>query len=351
VLDPNTNDVGLILLSRTLQGYGGTSGEHFVPVYVYDDARYLNRSVWFSGYGASCCGCSPDGAGTLRIGHSRVQSADNARIELVNDSANQLPGKGDSGGPAWSDDGRESFPPAAFGVDSGTGSCGNNATLVSPAKYSFWVRRQIANWKSPKTENFDVSSIVTSFWNRDDPDNSPSTATWSVHDGRLYEPSNSYGRILVNGTWQQNYPDGAIYYPRTEVQESADVSVNVQSPDNDGAGIVFRYVDDKHYYLFTVRQESGLAHFYKRTPTGYTTLGSAAATVNWAATGGVKLMVRAIDYYFDGFINGTNVLRVTDKEYPVGRVGIHKYGLTNASFDSFSITPRAPAVTTEWPFP
>jgi len=127
--------------------------------------------------------------------------------------------------------------------------------------------------------------------------------------------------------------------------------VKVRSSDNDGAGIVFRYVDATHYYLFYVRPETHVAKIYKRDDNGFTTLGSATTQIAWSSTTDVSLEVRPRDYNFTGYINGTQVVTGSDVKYPTGLTGIHKWKLTSASFDDFTVTPKPPATTGNWPAP
>jgi hypothetical protein len=194
-------------------------------------------------------------------------------------------------------------------------------------------------------------SIDEPYWVRDDPNDASSASNWYLENGKLYEVTNVHGRKLVNGDWQENYPDGALLIPSFEVHESVITSVNVQSTDDDAAGIVFRYVDPTHFYLFTIREQTGQAHIYKRDGSTFTVLDSATRSVNWGAAGGVNLEVRVQDYTFRAYVNGAHVLTASDTEYPVGAVGIYKYGLVNASFDAFNVNPEPPSVTAGWPAP
>ncbi len=348
VFDPSGRDVALIFLNRPIRGYQNDTLGHAVPIYLYDPNRFSGASMFIAGYGASTCNGSPSSTGPLLWGSAINSSTFGDNITFMNSAANQLPLGGDSGSAAWA---AGSFPQAAFGVFSSGFGC-FSSSYVSPAAYRLWARTEIANRKSPFTYQFGTGTNISPVnWGRDEPSNPSGPSNWSLSGGRLHETTDVHGRVSVPpGIFIPNYPDGSILFPKYEVHESVDVSVNVQSTDNDAAGLVVRYWDATHYYLFAVRQSTNMAHIYKRRGTTFTVLASKPVSVNWSAPGGVNLRFAALDHRVVAWV-GSEVLVGPDTQYPVGRVGIYKFALSNASFDNFAVRAMVPSLEGNWPAP
>jgi hypothetical protein len=226
-------------------------------------------------------------------------------------------------------------------------ACGTDAIYVAPEAYRNWARTLIADDKSTITYEFGTSTNINApYWVADHPNNPNETPEWYLSGGRLHEDSNSLGQTSSD---EPNYPDGPLMLHAGDIHESVWLDVNVQSSDNDAAGFVFRYVDSTHYYVATINQQAGQARIYKREGNTFTLLGSASKSVNWSVSGGADLQLRAQDYTFRFYVNGSLAVTATDTEYPVGSVGLFKYALDDASFDHFKVTPKAPATTASWP--
>jgi hypothetical protein len=350
LVPPNNLDVALLFLTRPIRGFGSSTRGHHVPLFPYDPESALGRDMFVLGYGVDSCGAQGSGISPLRIGTSLAARfvPGGQLVEFEPGPLGHLATEGDSGSAAWS--GSTSFPYAAYGVLSG-GLCSLNARYVTPPQYRIWAREQIAATKPASAYLFGTGmSIADTFWGRDEPANSPVASNWFLSNGRLWETTNVHGRVGLFPAFLPNYPDGAIIFPRDEVHDNVELTLNVQSTGTGAAGIVFRYVDETHFYLFTVRQSTGLVHIYKRDGSTWTVLASASVGVNWAQAGGVNLRVLARDFRLSATV-GSATLNVNDSRYPVGRIGIYKFALPNTSFDNFAIQALPPTTTANWPLP
>jgi hypothetical protein len=335
--NPNNSDTAFIALAGPLNGTGNVPFGHFVPLFPYDEARYLNGTIWCTGYGQAVCGQPLSDPPALRIGVSTSDSTSDSFIKLIvaNDD-NQIPSHGDSGGPCWSQWNSETWPHSVLGISSTSGYCegGSHSTLVAPPQYRFFANDAIRRRKSVVTFGFSSSSEVT-WWARYNP---PGASTnWVVQNGRYVESSTAGG----------TEPDGPMSFSVLEIHQNVEASVGVRSSGDDAAGIVFRYVDPEHYYFFSYRPETRSARIYKRKFSTFTLLASASVTTTWSPTTDVTLKVTASEKTFSGSINGSVVVSASDGEYPKGYTGIYKWKL-NASFDNFKTTPKT-YLSADWP--
>jgi len=167
---------------------------------------------------------------------------------------------------------------------------------------------------------------------------SPLTGTpnWQVSAGELRENSNAYG--------SSSTLEGPLFL-RDGVYGNVHLMVTVRSTDNDSAGLVLRYANPDHYYRASFDEERRFLRITKRSGGETTTLATRTITFDhsishtlefWAWEDQLKAKLTGSD------INVT--LSVTDSSedaLPDGRGGIYKYGLENARFDNFQVTPLA----------
>jgi len=112
---------------------------------------------------------------------------------------------------------------------------------------------------------------------------------------------------------------------------------------------VFRYVDDRHYYLFAVDETLGKARIFKRSSYSFEQLASANVAVNWDQK--TLLAVTIDSYTFTGSVGGVAVVTAQDTAYPVGRIGLYHRALKDATFwGSLGIQHLTPSPGV-WPRP
>jgi hypothetical protein len=310
-----------------------------VPLFPFDEGRYQGRGIWCTGFGINSCG-EPQGSLTqLRFGAPMVEASSNTTLTL-GELNGRIPDSGDSGGPCWSMFESETNPLSVLGIVSSSAYCAlqenGNTWAESPPQFRTWVRSQIANRKGTSTYAFAGPSEIA-WWGAYNPPGN--TTNWTVQNGRLSETSDAGG----------TEPDGPMRFSILEIHDNADISVKVRSSDNDGAGIVFRYVDPENYYFFYVRPQLHIARFYKRRRGGFIAYPSGTTLIQFSSTADTTLKVELRDATFRGFINGTQVAAATDGEFPTGYAGIYKWKLAEASFDDFTIVAKIPQNSLDWP--
>ncbi len=102
-------------------------------------------------------------------------------------------------------------------------------------------------------------------------------------------------------------------------------------------GIVFRYSDDQHFYDFHYGDEYDEMKFVKHTPEkSYYGIDLAAVKYPISPNTSYTLEVKIIGDTFTGFLNGEEVLSVTDTEYQDGQVGLTAQR-THVFFDDFTV--------------
>lgn len=115
--------------------------------------------------------------------------------------------------------------------------------------------------------------------------------------------------------------------------------VRIVSTGADGtssaAGVIARYADDNNFYSFRLNQITGKAELYKRVAGTFYLLSS--VTTGVAPGGWYTLKLEVNGTSLKGFVNGTQLVAVTDASVASGKAGFQGYS-AKASFDDLLVT-------------
>ena len=106
------------------------------------------------------------------------------------------------------------------------------------------------------------------------------------------------------------------------------------------AGIVFRFLDNEHYYIFQVGNEYDKVEYEIYTPE-YSLYGQNFGGL-WSVDYPIDLnvnytlRVEVVGNTFTGFLNGEKILSVTDDSYKSGRIGLFAHR-ADVFFDNFTV--------------
>lgn len=230
---------------------------------------------------------------------------------------------GDSGGSAF---GQRTYPYSTVGINSttSTGPCG---VLSRPVDFRRFVGETINDF----LPNLNLSFSSASHLSANLATAIPADTGWTVSGGELQHNSNTSRSVrLVTATH--------------DVYENFQAEVDLRSTDDDEAGLVFRWVDDSHYYFVTVSEQSNYFRLLRRDDFGDRLLAQDVWTgdeTNWLVVRVVALMDR-LDVRLIDHASGTTLstLYVNDARFPIGRVGIAQAANNGARFDNFEVSPR-----------
>jgi len=117
-----------------------------------------------------------------------------------------------------------------------------------------------------------------------------------------------------------------------------EISLNLASTDNDILGVMFRYVDSKNYYRFSMDSQSpSSSRRLVRCLGGVFTL---LASDDMPYTVGVFYLVTITvqDSHLQVMVNGQRVFDVTDNFLPTGSVALYSWADQDAIFDSVLVS-------------
>jgi len=119
------------------------------------------------------------------------------------------------------------------------------------------------------------------------------------------------------------------------------IETNLRLRDTEGgfqAAIIFRYTDNEHHYTLSVNAEGDCIGIEKYTPANphFGELLAANYSVSIDFNTDYIIGIRLQGSQFAGFLNGEQVITVTDDTYSNGRVGLRGQK-ADAFFDNFAI--------------
>ncbi|MEJ5363469.1 MAG: fibronectin type III domain-containing protein [Desulfosoma sp.] len=116
-------------------------------------------------------------------------------------------------------------------------------------------------------------------------------------------------------------------------------SVDLRSEDNDAMGVMFRYMDDDHYYRFSWDRERSAMRLVKKVGGAYGLLAERAVAYETGRT--YRVDVLALGPRLEVHIDGRRVLSVMDADLPRGTVGFYCWANEGSVFDNVSVQSLA----------
>lgn len=195
-----------------------------------------------------------------------------------------------------------------------------------------WVRMMLATWTPNKSYSFSSTSQLADFQIVDASPSTGGPSDWKITGGALRQSKDIKGGA---GTPTQA---GTHALLKGNAMTNGCVETKVTSNDDDKAGLVFRYFDEKYYYRFYAYEPNNVV-ISKVVDGVESTVASGQKSFNWAD--GVKLKICMTNDELRGSLNGTEVVSVSDTAFGDGRVGLYDRLLTDANFDYLTTTNDA----------
>jgi hypothetical protein len=173
----------------------------------------------------------------------------------------------------------------------------------------------------------------------DDPDTVEGPSQWSVErDGWLHQGSNIWGRRGdFIGRWYGTY----LVAGDTSWSDYT-MRVKAKPADDDGFGVVFRFVDAEHFYRLIFEQDGfnggPITRLDKRDGSDYTELWSIAKGYRPGAEMSIEVAVDGEN--LRARVDGRLLFEVKDRAYSRGKIGLFCYAQNGQAFDDVSVTGR-----------
>ena len=161
-------------------------------------------------------------------------------------------------------------------------------------------------------------------------------SNWSVLSGEVIQSGNVYGPD--RGATSRRRGTFAYWNePMALVWTNYTYEVTLNSSDNDGIGIMFRYQDPKNYYKVDLDNQRNFRTLFKVKTGIETTL--AAATGGYTQNADMVLSVTLVDSVITVTLDGIDVFGgpITDSDITNGTVALYSWGNTGARFDDVAV--------------
>lgn len=112
----------------------------------------------------------------------------------------------------------------------------------------------------------------------------------------------------------------------------------ISGKEDQAAGIIFRVQDKDNYYILRANALEDNVNFYRYASGSRSTIKEGKAKVpsgQWQ-----ELRLEIAGNQFRGFLNGQQVVEVTDDAYPAGKIGLWTKADSVTCFDDITVTAR-----------
>jgi hypothetical protein len=162
---------------------------------------------------------------------------------------------------------------------------------------------------------------------------------WHGSDGRLAQSSNICGPDTAATENRQ----GSFAYWSDAAAFSWDdyvFSVHMQTTDDDGMGVLFRYQDEANYYKVDIDRQRNFRKLFRITDGVETTL--AAVSGGYIQNADMVLRVEVVDNRYTVTLDSTDIFSgaVLDDGLQNGTVALYVWGNDGASFDNVKVVAR-----------
>lgn len=173
----------------------------------------------------------------------------------------------------------------------------------------------------------------------DDPDTVEGPSAWSVEkDGWLHQGSNIWGRRGdFIGRWYGTY----LVAGDTSWSDYT-LQLKAKPTDDDGFGVVFRFVDAEHFYRLIFVQDGfnggPITRLDKRDGADYTELWSIAK--GYRPNAEMTIEVEVDGDVINARVDGRELFEAKDGAYRRGKVGLFCYAQNGQAFDDIKVSGR-----------
>ena len=173
----------------------------------------------------------------------------------------------------------------------------------------------------------------------DDSDTIEGPSDWGVgKDGWLQQRSNIWGRRGdFIGRWYGTYLVGGDAGWRNYTFQ-----LKAKPADDDGFGVIFRFVDGEHFYRLLLVQDGfkggPITRLDKRDGADYTELWS--SPTGYRAGSEMMIEIEADGPKISGRIDGREVFEIQDGSYLHGKIGLFCYAQNGQAFDDVRVFGR-----------
>ena len=189
-------------------------------------------------------------------------------------------------------------------------------------------------------DDFSDAQTLQSNWEIIDAKNpSAGPSKWVIKDGGLYQGSNIYRA----GSDEYAFFEGTHAVTK-QGSDWDNYKINVDfkiAGDDDGVGVLFRYVDEEHFYRFIMVQDPGNRGPFRRLQAKdgdkYITLAESKEGYDSSAGHNVKIIASGEN--ISVILDGKEILSAKDARYSSGRTGLMAYA-EQPVFDNFTVEGR-----------
>ncbi len=247
---------------------------------------------------------------------------------------------------------------AALGLDLQTVTLGTDTLLATGVTYTLTVtnvRDRAASANPVRTNSQaqfvyfpafladDFEAGTFDDWTVVDEGERDAPSNWVVRQGRLLQSANIYGPN-ASATTQRHGTFTYWNHPASAGWSNYTFQVTVNTTDDDGLGVLFRYQDAANYYKLELDRQRNFHKLFKKVGGVETELASEPG--GYPQNQDIRFSVETSGNQMAACLDGTLLFgnTITDGELSNGTVALYTWGSAGVIFDNVLVAPAAGAL-------
>ena len=178
----------------------------------------------------------------------------------------------------------------------------------------------------------DLLPLGEADWRVEDAAGAEPPSEWSIENGTIKQTSNVMvggARVMENAANVER--SGSLFLlQNAEAFADGELSLEINSSDDDGVGVVFRYQDPDNYYLWSTHAQRPFQALAIKQAARYEVLAEEAEGYLRGKWFAVKFVFSGAQ--ITGFVNGEKEFEVQDPTFASGAVGLYSWGNSGVQF-------------------
>lgn len=178
----------------------------------------------------------------------------------------------------------------------------------------------------------DLVTLDEADWRVEDAPGAAPASAWSIENGTIKQTSNVMvgGARVMEDTANVERPGSLFLLQNSQVITDGELSFEVNSSDDDGVGVVFRYQDPDNYYLWSTHAQRPFRALAVKQDARYEILAEEGEGYQRGKWFQVKFVFSGSRV--TGFVNGEKSFEIQDPTFSEGAIGFYSWGNSGVQF-------------------
>jgi hypothetical protein len=178
----------------------------------------------------------------------------------------------------------------------------------------------------------DLLTLNEKHWRVEDAPGAAPASAWSIANGIIKQTSNVMvgGKRVMENTPEVERPGSLFLLQNAENFSDGELSFEINSSDDDGVGVAFRYQNPDNYYLWSAHAQRPFRALAVKQGERYEVLAEQGEAYRRGKWFQVKFIFSGSR--ITGFVDGEKEFEIDDHTFSEGAIGFYSWGNSGVQF-------------------